>query len=51
MHEIRHYLTTEGKDPVLEWLKQLRDPIAKTQIITPAPEDPFLRYGDEWRVL
>jgi putative addiction module killer protein len=33
MHEIRHYLTTEGKDPILEWLKQLRDPIAKVQII------------------
>jgi len=33
MHEIRHYLTAEGKDPVLEWLKQLRDPIAKVQIV------------------
>jgi putative addiction module killer protein len=33
MHEIRHYLTTEGKDPILEWLKQLRDPIAKVQIV------------------
>jgi putative addiction module killer protein len=32
MHEIRHYLTAESKDPVFEWLKQLRDPIAKTQI-------------------
>jgi len=33
MYEIRHYLTAEGKDPVLEWLKQLRDPIAKVQIV------------------
>lgn len=33
MHEIRHYLTAEGKDPVLEWLKRLRDPVAKVQII------------------
>ncbi len=33
MHEIRHSLTAEGKDPVLEWLKQLCDPVAKVQII------------------
>ena len=33
MYEIRHYLTAEGKDPVLEWLKHLRDPIAKVQIV------------------
>jgi len=33
MYEIRHYLTAEDKDPVLEWLKQLRDPIAKVQIV------------------
>ena len=33
MYEIRHYLTAEGKDPVLEWLKRLRDPIAKVQIV------------------
>jgi len=33
MHEIRHYLTPEGKDPVLEWLKHLRDPLAKIHII------------------
>jgi putative addiction module killer protein len=33
MYEIRHYLTAENKDPVLEWLKHLRDPIAKVQIV------------------
>lgn len=33
MYEIRHYLTEDGTDPFLEWLKQVRDPIAKVQII------------------
>ncbi len=33
MHEIRHYVTAEGKDPYLVWLKLLRDPVAKLQIV------------------
>jgi putative addiction module killer protein len=33
MHEIRHYLTEEGKDVFLEWLKRLRDPVAKVQVV------------------
>ena len=33
MFEIRHYLTADGKDIYLEWLKQVRDPIAKVQIV------------------
>jgi putative addiction module killer protein len=32
MHEVRHYLTGDGKDPYVEWLKALRDPMAKVQI-------------------
>jgi putative addiction module killer protein len=33
MYEIRHYLTPDGRDLVMEWLKPLRDPIAKMQVI------------------
>jgi putative addiction module killer protein len=33
MYEIRHYLTTDGQDVFFDWLKQVRDPIAKVQII------------------
>jgi putative addiction module killer protein len=32
MYEIRHYLDAQGRDVFLEWLKALRDPIAKNQI-------------------
>lgn len=33
MYEIRHYLKTDGQDVFFDWLKQVRDPIAKVQII------------------
>jgi putative addiction module killer protein len=33
VYEIRHYLTEDGKDPVFEWIKHIRDPIAKMQIV------------------
>ena len=33
MYEIRHYVTAASKDICLEWLNQLRDPIAKVQIV------------------
>jgi putative addiction module killer protein len=33
MYEIRHYLTAESKDVFLAWLRQLRDPLAKVQIL------------------
>ena len=33
MYDIRHYLDTQGRDPFLMWLKALRDPVAKNQII------------------
>ena len=32
MVEIRHYLTADGKDVFLDWLRRVRDPIAKVQI-------------------
>jgi putative addiction module killer protein len=33
MHEVRHYVNDEGKDVFLEWLKRLRDPMAKIQVV------------------
>jgi len=33
MAEIRHYLTADGKDVFLDWLRRVRDPIAKVQIV------------------
>jgi putative addiction module killer protein len=31
--ELRHYLTRDGKDPIDEWLRQLRDGQGKAAII------------------
>lgn len=33
MFNVRHYLTPDQKDVYLEWLKRLRDPLAKGQLI------------------
>ncbi|WP_375674298.1 type II toxin-antitoxin system RelE/ParE family toxin [Bartonella sp. CL100XZDX] len=33
MFEIRHYLTSDGKDLIADWLRKLRDMQAKTAII------------------
>jgi len=33
MFSIRHYLTADGRDPFQDWVKTLRDPIAKVQVI------------------
>ncbi len=33
MFEIRHYLTSDGKDLIADWLRKLRDVQAKTAII------------------
>ncbi len=33
MYEIRHYLTEEEKDIYVNWLKALRDSVAKIQIV------------------
>jgi putative addiction module killer protein len=33
MLEIRHYLDRESRNPFLDWLRDLRDPIAKVAII------------------
>ena len=33
MYDIRHYVSAAGKDLYLEWLKEVRDPLAKVQIV------------------
>lgn len=33
MFIVRHYLTEDKQDPYQEWLKKLRDPIAKVQVV------------------
>lgn len=32
-YEIRHFVTTGGIDLFLEWLRRVRDPVAKVQIL------------------
>jgi putative addiction module killer protein len=32
MYEIKHYLTTNGKDIFTDWIKQIRDPMAKVAV-------------------
>ena len=33
MFEVRHYLNHAGVDVLAEWLKTLRDPVAKIQVV------------------
>lgn len=33
MLEIRHYITSDGRDIFLEWLRKLRDAKAKTAVV------------------
>jgi len=33
MFNVWHYLTEDKRDPFQEWLKKLRDPIAKIQVV------------------
>ena len=46
MYEIRHYLTAEERDVFLEWLKQVRDPIAKLQIVKRVNRAEQENFGD-----
>jgi len=33
MFTVRHYLTADARDPFQEWIRKLRDPVAKGQIV------------------
>ena len=46
MFEIRHYLTADGKDIYLDWLKLLRDPIAKVQVVKRVSRIEHGNFGD-----
>lgn len=46
MYEIRHYLTTDGKDVYLDWLRQVRDPIAKVQLVKRVNRVELGNFGD-----
>jgi putative addiction module killer protein len=46
MNEIRHYLTVDEKDLFLEWLRQIRDPVAKVQIVKRVNRVEQENFGD-----
>jgi putative addiction module killer protein len=46
VYEIRHYLTADGKDLYLDWLRQLRDPIAKVQVVKRVSRVEQGNFGD-----
>ena len=46
MYETRHYLTADGRDVFANWLKQVRDPIAKVQIIKRVNRVELGNFGD-----
>ena len=46
MHEIRHYITAEGKDIVLEWMQGLRDRAARIAIDRRINRLEFDNFGD-----
>ena len=46
MYEIRHYLTADGKDLYLDWLKELRDTIGKVQIVKRVSRVEQGNFGD-----
>lgn len=46
MHEIRHYVDSNGRDHFLAWLKRIRDPIAKNQIIRRVNRLELGNFGD-----
>jgi len=46
MYEIRHHLAADGQDVFISWLKQVRDPIAKVQIIKRVNRLELGNFGD-----
>jgi putative addiction module killer protein len=46
MFIVRHYLTEQGRDPYLEWLKKLRDPIAKVHVVRRSNRMESGNFGD-----
>jgi len=46
MFAVRHYLTDGKRDPFQEWLKKLRDPIAKMQVVKRVNRIESGNFGD-----
>lgn len=46
MYTVRHYLTKEGEDPYQEWVKKLRDTIAKGKVLTRVNRIESGNFGD-----
>lgn len=46
MYEIRHFIAADGQDPYFDWLKRLRDPIAKVQIVKRVNRIELGNFGD-----
>jgi hypothetical protein len=46
MFTIRHYLTEDERDPFQEWLKRLRDPVAKVQVVKRVNRMEAGNFGD-----
>ena len=46
MYKIRHYLTDEGKDIFADWLRQVRDPVAKVQVVKRVNRVELGNFGD-----
>lgn len=46
MYEIRHYLTLDGKDVYLDWLRKLRDVTARIAIDRRANRIELGNFGD-----
>ncbi len=46
MFSVHHYITEEGRDPFQEWVKKLRDPIAKGSVLKRVNRIECGNFGD-----
>lgn len=46
MYSVRHYVTGEGNDTFIEWLKRVRDPVAKLQVAKRVNRMELGNFGD-----
>jgi len=46
MVTVRHYLSQDEREPFQEWLKKLRDPIAKIQVVKCVNRIEVGNFGD-----
>ena len=46
MYSVRHYVTGVGNDTFIEWLKRVRDPVAKLQVAKRVNRMELGNFGD-----